>query len=98
MEDPEEIKEDGAQVIVSIDKLRQELKEDLESEGLDSIDDVKDLILEMYEVNKGPQPLISAKRTIMKCQALLDKEMMIQTRMIESPYQLLRLNPDEELT
>ena len=48
MEDSEEIKEGGAQVIVSIDLLRQELKDDLESEGLDSIDDVKDLILEMH--------------------------------------------------
>ena len=77
MEDSEEIKEGGAQVIVSIDLLRQELKDDLESEGLDTIDDVKDLILEMHELDKGPQPLMSAKRTIQKCQALLDKEIMI---------------------
>ena len=47
MEHNEEIKVGEAQIIVSIDKLRQELKEDLENEGLDSIDDVKDLILEM---------------------------------------------------
>jgi hypothetical protein len=77
LEDSEEIKEGGAQVIVSIDLLRQELKEYLESEGLDTIDDVKDLILEMHELDKGPHPLMSAKRTILKCQALLDKEIVI---------------------
>lgn len=52
----------------------------------------------MYELDKGPQPLMSAKRTIQKCQALLDKEIVIQTRMIDSPSRLLKLDPDEELT
>jgi hypothetical protein len=51
--------------------------DDLQSEGLDSIDDVKDLILELYEENKGPKRSMAVRRTILKYQALLDREILI---------------------
>ena len=62
---------------MSIDLLRQQLQEDLESEGLDSIDDVKDLILENYEQEKGSKRLMATKLAILKYQGLLDREIVI---------------------
>ena len=98
MEPDEELIENEAQAIISIEQLRRQIKEDLESENLDSIDDVKDLILELYEQDKGPKPSMAARRTILKYQALLDREIEIQKRMLESHSRWLKLDPDEELT
>ena len=61
MEPDEELIENEAQAIISIEQLRRQIKEDLESENLDSIDDVKDLILELYEQDKGPKPSMAAR-------------------------------------
>jgi hypothetical protein len=36
------------------------------------------------------------RRTFIKYQAFLDREIVIQKRMMESPSRLLRLDPDEE--
>ena len=52
----------------------------------------------MYELNQGPKRSMAARRTILKYQALLDREILIQTRLMKLPSRVVKLDSDEELT
>ena len=89
----EEIKQP---VILDLGELQIHLRDQLEKEGLTSIDEVRDLLYENYELEKDPQSKLKARKCIPKYQDMLSTQIEIWKLMIKPAA--LQLKLDEGIT
>ena len=89
---PEQVRAAPTLGMSDLEALQQQLKSSIERENIESIDEVKELILEMYELEKDPSKQRLASRNIPKYQEILDLQIKIIKLMIKDVAAQLKLD------
>ena len=82
--------------ISQLDKLHKNLRDYLDKEGLESIDEVIELIINAYELEKKPSTKVKARKSISKYQDILSTQ--IEILKLTTKKLALQLKLDDEVT